>query len=115
MRAGHEVFFVADCSGGLSVEAHDEAERRMAHARAIPMTWFAVVAELYSEFTTPEYQHLYPIVSAHGMGVAYNVQYLAAQFAAGTLAPAPFSAPAPALLVLPDGDRSVVSSHESTR
>jgi hypothetical protein len=49
------------------------------------------------------------------MGVAYNVQYLAAQFAAGTLAPAPVSAPAAALLALPDGHQSVVSSHEPTR
>jgi nicotinamidase-related amidase len=53
MRVGYEVLFVADCSGGLSVEAHEEAKRRMAQTGAIPMTWFAVVAELYPEFTTP--------------------------------------------------------------
>jgi nicotinamidase-related amidase len=103
LKDGYEVFFVADCSGGLSPEAHEEAKRRMTQAGAVPMTWFAVVAELYPEFTAPEYQRLYPIVSAHGMGVAFNVQYLTAQFTAGTLAPAAVTAPAPALPAPRDG------------
>ena len=79
LKAHYEVFFVADCSGALSREAHEEAKRRMTQAGAVPMTWFAVIAELYPEFATPEYQRLYPIVAAHGMGVAYTVQYQLAQ------------------------------------
>jgi isochorismate hydrolase len=79
LKAGYEVYFVADCSGGLSPESHAEAKRRMAQAGAIPMTWFAVTAELYPEFTTPEYQRLYPVVTEHGQGVAFATQYLIAQ------------------------------------
>lgn len=39
---GYEVFFVADCSGGMSIEAHEEAKRRMVQAGAVPMTWLNV-------------------------------------------------------------------------
>lgn len=87
--AGYDVWFVADCSGGLSPESHEEAKRRMQQAGAIPATWFGVTAELYPEFTTPEYQKLYPVVAEHGQGVAFATQYVLAQFAAGTLKAGP--------------------------
>ncbi|MGV3520702.1 isochorismatase family protein [Luteitalea sp.] len=45
-EAGYEVYFVADCSGGVTPEAHEEGKRRMIQAGAVPMTWMAVMAQL---------------------------------------------------------------------
>lgn len=42
---GYEVFIVTDASGGVSLEAHDMAVRRLVQAGAVPMTWMAVMAE----------------------------------------------------------------------
>ena len=42
---GYEVFIVTDASGGVSLEAHDMAIRRMVAAGAVPMTWMAVAGE----------------------------------------------------------------------
>ncbi|WP_396595568.1 isochorismatase family protein [Brevundimonas sp. R86498] len=78
---GYEVFFVADCSGGLSLEAHEEAKRRMTQAGAIPMTWLAVVSEIAPDFTTPEFQSLLAPTADHGQALAFNVQYSMAQYA----------------------------------
>lgn len=82
LKAGYEVAYVADCSGGLSVEAHEEAKRRMSAAGAVPMTWQAVMAELCPDNTAPEYEALYPVVLQHGAGVGLAVQYYGAQLGA---------------------------------
>src|SRR5882762_8629069 len=42
---GYDVHIVADASGGVSVEAHDMAVRRMAQAGAVPITWGALTGE----------------------------------------------------------------------
>jgi nicotinamidase-related amidase len=42
---GYDVFIVTDASGGVSVEAHEMAVRRMIAAGAVPMTWMAVAGE----------------------------------------------------------------------
>ena len=42
---GYDVFIVTDASGGVSLEAHDMAVRRMVAAGAVPMTWMAVAGE----------------------------------------------------------------------
>jgi nicotinamidase-related amidase len=42
---GYDVFIVTDASGGVSVEAHDMAVRRMVEAGAVPITWMAVLGE----------------------------------------------------------------------
>src|SRR5579862_9775288 len=42
---GYDVYFVSDASGGVSVEAHEMAVRRMIQAGAVPMTWMAVQGE----------------------------------------------------------------------
>src|SRR6202047_207287 len=42
---GYDVFIVTDASGGVSVEAHDMAVRRMVAAGAVPITWLAVLGE----------------------------------------------------------------------
>src|SRR2546427_2476 len=42
---GYEVYVVTDASGGVSVEAHDMAVRRMVQAGIAPLTWLAVASE----------------------------------------------------------------------
>jgi nicotinamidase-related amidase len=42
---GYNVYVVTDASGGVSVEAHDMAVRRMVQTGIVPMTWLAVVSE----------------------------------------------------------------------
>jgi nicotinamidase-related amidase len=42
---GYDVYVVTDASGGVSVEAHDMAVRRMVQAGIVPITWLAVVSE----------------------------------------------------------------------
>jgi nicotinamidase-related amidase len=45
LAEGYDVFIVTDASGGVSVEAHDMAVRRMVQAGAVPITWLAVLGE----------------------------------------------------------------------
>ncbi len=78
LQAGYEVFFGADASGGLSVEAHERACQRMIQAGAVPLTWFATVAEWCPDNTAAEYQGMYPITLAHGGGVGWAVEYIMA-------------------------------------
>jgi nicotinamidase-related amidase len=42
---GYDVFIVPDASGGVSLEAHDMAVRRMVAAGAVPINWLAVLGE----------------------------------------------------------------------
>lgn len=74
---------MSDASGGVSVEAHQDAKARMQQAGAIPMTWQAVMAELAPDNTSAEYQRLYGPVVEHGAGVGYAVQYVLAQLNRG--------------------------------
>ena len=86
LRAGYEVYYVSDCSGGVSLEAHEDAKRRMAQTGAVPITWMAVMAELCPDNTSAEYQRLYPVVLEHGAGVGMAVQYVLAQLPAAAAA-----------------------------
>src|SRR5712672_4195309 len=45
MGEGYDVYVVTDASGGVSVEAHDMAVRRMVQAGAVPITWLALSGE----------------------------------------------------------------------
>jgi nicotinamidase-related amidase len=78
LKAGYDVYFVADASGGLSPEAHDRACQRMIQAGARPMTWFAVLAEWCPDNQDPVYQKTFPVALDHGGGVAWAVQYVMA-------------------------------------
>ena len=42
---GFEVYIVTDASGGVTVEAHETAIKRMIQAGAVPMTWLQVLLE----------------------------------------------------------------------
>src|SRR5579864_1552290 len=45
MGDGYDIYVVTDASGGVSVEAHDMAIRRMVQAGVTPVTWLAVFGE----------------------------------------------------------------------
>jgi len=45
MGDDYEVFIVTDASGGVTLEAHEMAVRRMIQAGAVPLTWLAVISE----------------------------------------------------------------------
>src|SRR5467141_827188 len=47
---GYEVYAVTDASGGVSIEAHEMAVRRMVMAGVVPITWLAVASELQRDW-----------------------------------------------------------------
>ena len=51
---GYEVYIVTDASGGVTVEAHEMAVRRMIQSGAVPMTWIAVLGELQRDWAREE-------------------------------------------------------------
>ncbi len=75
MGEGYEVYVVTDASGGVSVEAHDMAIRRLVQAGIVPMTWMAVQAEWQRDWareaTVPG---LAEVLTLHGggSGVAFG-------------------------------------------
>src|SRR5580693_663485 len=50
MGDGYDVYAVTDASGGVSVEAHDMAIRRLVAAGAQPITWLAMAGELQRDW-----------------------------------------------------------------
>jgi nicotinamidase-related amidase len=59
---GFDVYAVADSSGTFSNITHDASMMRMVQAGAIPINWFAVVAELQADWrrnTAPEMVKLF--------------------------------------------------------
>jgi nicotinamidase-related amidase len=52
---GYDVYVVTDASGGVSVEAHDMAIRRLAAAGAQPITWLAMAGELQRDWARTRY------------------------------------------------------------
>src|ERR1700726_2983336 len=55
MGEGFDVYVVTDASGGVSVEAHDMAIRRLAAAGAQPMTWLGLAGELQRDWARTEH------------------------------------------------------------
>ena len=47
---GYDVFIVTDASGGVTLEAHEMAVRRMVQVGAVPLTWGAVAGELQRDW-----------------------------------------------------------------
>ncbi|HLQ36495.1 MAG TPA: hydrolase [Planctomycetota bacterium] len=47
---GYDVFIVTDASGGVSLEAHEMAIRRMVQAGAVPITWTVLASELQRDW-----------------------------------------------------------------
>jgi nicotinamidase-related amidase len=76
---GYRVFFISDCSGGMSVEAHDDAKARLVQAGATPINWMAVICEWTPDFTTEERNRVNPPVMKYGSMAGLAVEYLVAQ------------------------------------
>ena len=55
MGDGYDVYAVTDASGGVSVEAHDMAIRRLVAAGAQPITWLAMGGELQRDWARTQY------------------------------------------------------------
>ena len=51
---GYDVYAVTDASGGVSVEAHDMAIRRMVQAGVTPITWLALSGEWQRDWARTE-------------------------------------------------------------
>lgn len=76
LRAGYEVYAVADASGGMSKEIHDTAMMRITQAGAVPVTWTQVMLEWQRDWARKEtYDGVIEIVKEHcgayGAGVEY--------------------------------------------
>lgn len=71
---GWDVTVVTDASGGVSVEAHEVAIRRMSAAGANMMTWLAVAAEWQRDWARTEHAaELSEVLVQHaaGSGIAF--------------------------------------------
>ena len=79
MSEGYRVFFVSDCSGGMSLEAHEDAKTRLVQAGATPINWMALICEWTPDYTTDERQRVNPPVMEHGSMAGLAVEYLVAQ------------------------------------
>ena len=79
LAEGYRVFFVSDCSGGMSIEAHEDAKTRLVRAGATPINWMAIICEWTPDFTTDERQRVNPPVMKHGSMAGLAVEYLVAQ------------------------------------
>jgi hypothetical protein len=95
LKDGFDVYFVSDCSGGITIESHEDAKVRMTQAGARPMSWLAVISEWTPDYTSPERQALADVTRQRGGSAALLYDYVMAQVTAG-LVPAPIFASAPA-------------------
>ena len=96
LKDGFDVYFVSDCSGGITLESHEDAKARMVQAGARPMSWQAVTSEWAPDYTSPERQATTDVQRQRGGVAALMVDYVFAQVAAG-LVKAPDFGPAPAM------------------
>jgi nicotinamidase-related amidase len=76
---GYRVFFISDCSGGLSDEAHEDAKTRLVQAGATPINWVAVICEWTPDFTSEERNRVVPFVMKYGSMAGISLEYLIAQ------------------------------------
>src|SRR5882672_6312792 len=65
-KDGFEVYFVSDCSGDVTKEAHDEAKVRMTMAGAKPINWYALTGEWAPYWASPERALISQIDSQRG-------------------------------------------------
>jgi nicotinamidase-related amidase len=79
LAEGYRVYFVSDCSGGTSMEAHEDAKTRLVQAGATPINWFAVVCEWTPDFSSDERQRVNPPVMKYGSMAGLAVEFLVAQ------------------------------------
>ena len=85
-RDGYDVYFVSDCSGGVTQEAHDDAKVRMTMAGAKPINWMALTGEWAPYWASPERALVSKIDSQRGgTSSAVVVDWIMAQITAGVV------------------------------
>ncbi|WP_067141512.1 isochorismatase family protein [Microtetraspora malaysiensis] len=83
LKDGYEVYFVPDCSAGVTPEAHELAKTRLVMAGAKPINWVAVVAEWAPDYTSPERAATTAILSRRGGASAMYMDFVFDQVNAG--------------------------------
>src|SRR6202047_3831105 len=83
MGEGYDVYVVTDASGGVSVEAHDMAIRRLVTAGAQPITWLGMAGELQRDWARTAKlnevaQILFDHAGASGSVLGWEMQLLQA-------------------------------------
>ena len=83
MGDGYDVYVVTDASGGVSVEAHDMAIRRLVAAGAQPITWLGMAGELQRDWARTAKlnevaQVLFDHAGASGSVLGWEMQLLQA-------------------------------------
>jgi nicotinamidase-related amidase len=78
---GYDVFVVADACGAVSLEAHELAMQRMIQAGAVPINWFAVLAEWQRDWAREEtVMGIGEVILEHGgasgVALAWELQLL---------------------------------------
>ena len=94
LKDGYDVYFVSDCSGGITPEAHEDGKVRMVQAGARPMSLWSVLSEWTPDYTSAERQALGDVTMRRGGLVTLLGEYVFAQIEAG-LVPAPSFISAP--------------------
>ena len=74
LKDGYTVYFVSDCSGGVTQEAHDDAKQRMVQAGASGINWMGVLTEWTPDYTSAERQAVLPGLLVRGGGVALSLE-----------------------------------------
>ena len=105
LKEGYEVFFVSNCSGGATVEAHEDAKARMVQAGAKPIDWLAVISEWAPDYTSPERAVLGDVWSRRGGIINLAGDYVLAQVTAGLVPMPSWAAPGQATDGQADGRR----------
>jgi nicotinamidase-related amidase len=95
LKDGFDVYFLSDCSGGITPESHEDAKARMIQAGARPVSWLTVTSEWTPDYTSPERQALTDVFRQRGGAAALMADYVIAQVTAG-LVKAPNFGAAPA-------------------
>jgi nicotinamidase-related amidase len=78
LKDGYTVYFVSDCSGGVTQEAHEDAKQRMVQAGASGINWIGVVTEWTPDYTSAEREAVIPGLLVRGGAVALSLEYMLA-------------------------------------
>jgi nicotinamidase-related amidase len=85
-KDGFDVYFVSDCSGGVTKEAHDDAKARMIMAGAQPLNWMALTGEWAPYWASPERAAISNVSSERGDSTnAMVTDWIMAQVTAGVV------------------------------
>jgi len=95
LKHGFDVYFVSDCSGDVTTEAHEDAKALMTQAGAHPITWMNASGQWAPDYTSKERALMTPVYTRYGGGgTNFMTDYVLDQITAGVVSPPNF-APAP--------------------